>query len=134
MAMQRTMPVLQVRDVRRSVAFYETLGFAPHGFWGDGPDFCIVQRGAVTLALDRSRDGRAPPVNQWWAAYIYVDDADRLHAELAAYGIAVTALCDQEYGCRDFDVIDIDGHRIGIGMVMDTGGLSPGLSVDVGRG
>ena len=58
--MIRSMPVFQVRDVKRSESFYcDKLGFVSHGCWGEGPDFCIVQRGRVTIALDRSRgDGR----------------------------------------------------------------------------
>ena len=77
--MKRAMPVLQVADVVASEAFYcDKLGFTAQGRWGDGPDFAIVQRGEVTSALDRSRTDDPIPVNQYWAAYLYVDDADAL--------------------------------------------------------
>lgn len=133
MATLRAMPVLQVRDVTASAAFYEKLGFANHGFWGDPPDFAIVQRGEVTLALDKSEGGGAIPSNQWWAAYVYVDDVDALHEEFAGLGLeSLSEPCDEVYGCRDFDVVDPDDHRIAFGQ--DLGDGPPGLGAERGRG
>jgi len=123
------MPVLQVADVRASVEFYtQKLGFGSHGFWGDGPDFYIVQRGAVTIALDRGQDGSVP-LNQYWAAYVYVADADDLCAEFKAKGVEIVrGPEDTEYGCRDFDVRDHDGHLIAFGEDLNPGkGDRPGL-------
>lgn len=93
MATLRSMPVLQVRDVARSVAFYEKLGFASHGVWGDPPLFAIIQRGDVTLALDRARQDGPIPLNQWWAAYIYVDDAKALRDEFATLDLPSSPRC-----------------------------------------
>ena len=124
------MPVLQVSDVVRSEAFYARLGFASHGSWGDPPGFCIVQRGDVTLALDRTRDGGVP-LNQWWAAYVYVD---ALHAEFLAEGLDPSDIHrPTEYGCDDFDVIDPDGHRLAFGQARAPH-PGPGLADDRGRG
>ena len=132
MATLRAMPVLQVTDVDRSVAFYGQLGFASHGTWGDPPAFCIVQRGDVTLALDRG-EGQ-PPVNQWWAAYIYVEDAEALQAEFDALNVQTTQMHrPTEYGCIDFDVVDPDGHRIAFGQSLNPV-PGPGLDTDRGRG
>ena len=115
--MIRAMPVLQVSDVSVSEAFYcEKLGFTSHGAWGEGPAFCIVGRGDVSLALDRSRNGTSIPVNQYWAAYIYVDNADNLCTEFAEKGVEIIRRPeDMPYGCRDFDIRDPDGHAIGFG-------------------
>lgn len=124
------MPVLQVADVSASAAFYTgKLGFTSHGVWGDPPAFCIVQRGGVTLALDRSRDG-AVPLNQYWAAYVYVRDADALCAELGAKGLEIVrGPEDTDYGCRDFDIRDPDGHLIAFGHDLDADeGERPGLA------
>lgn len=119
MRLERAMPTLQVRDVAASAAFYERLGFtATH--WGDPPDFAIVKRGGVTLALDRARDGTVP-LNQWWAAYLYTDDVEALRAEFVAAGLDPTDMHRPDhYGCDDFDVVDPDGHRIAFGQ--DRGG------------
>lgn len=114
MRLERSMPVLQVRDVTRSAAFYERLGFTA-SLWGEPPDFAIMKRGGVTLALDRAREGQVP-LNQWWAAYLYTDDVQALHAQFTDAGIAPTPINHPtEYGCDDFDVVDPDGHRIAFG-------------------
>ena len=128
--MLRAMPVLQVSDVRRSEAFYcEKLGFHSHGTWGDGPDFAIVQRGKVTIALDRSREAGPIPVNQYWAAYIYVEDADTLCAEVRGKGVDVVREPeDTFYGLRDFDVRDPDGHLLAFGHDLDPTVKAPGLA------
>lgn len=110
------MPVLQVVDVQASEAFYtDILGFASHGVWGDPPGFCIVQRGEVTIALDRAHDGSVP-LNQYWAAYLYVTDVDALSEELRSKGAEIAReIEDMEYGCRDFDIRDPDGYLIAFG-------------------
>lgn len=127
--MIRSMPVLQVTDVARSTAFYaDVLGFFAHGAWGDGPDFTIVQRGRVTIALDRTREGGPVPRNQYWAAYVYVEDADRLCAEVRARGADIVREPeDMVYGLRDFDVRDPDGHIIAFGHDLAPASVEPGL-------
>ncbi len=133
--MQRAMPVLQVHDLNISLAFYcDTLGFASHGTWGAPPVFAIVQRGLVTIALDQSRDGSTPPPQQYWHAYIYVTDADALLAELKQRAVAIERDIETtEYGCRDFDIRDPDGHVLGLGHVIEPGRLGPGLTDNLGR-
>lgn len=127
--MIRSMPVLQVADVRRSEAFYcDRLGFASHGTWGEGPDFCIVQRGKVTIALDRAREPGPIPLNQYWAAYVYVEDADTLCDEFRAKGVEIVrGPQDMEYDLRDFDIRDCDGHIIAFGHDRSPGAAEPGL-------
>ena len=134
MATLRSMPVLQVRDVVASEAFYATIGFDSHGIWGEPPAFCIVQRGDVTLALDRSESGDVP-TNQYWAAYVYITDLDALHAELSTLDLPeVTAIRrSTEYGFDDFDIVDLDGHRICFGQSLNPV-PAPGLSESRGRG
>jgi len=115
--------------VAASEAFYTgTLGFTSHGSWGDPPAFGIVQRGDVTIALDRARDGSVP-LNQYWAAYVYVSDVDVLCAELQAKGAEIAReIEDTDYGCRDFDIRDPDGHLIAFGEVLNLSEAeTPGL-------
>jgi len=98
----------------------EKLGFAPGNFFGEPPTFCVMGRDAVTLLLDKTRTHpRATPLNQYWALYIYVDDVDAVAAEIAARGVPFEREIEtQDYGCRDFDVRDPDGHIVGIGQVL----------------
>ena len=128
------MPVLDVANVRRSLAFYERLGFEAGPPWGEPPSFAICQRGDVTLALSLA-DAVAPlPVNHGWAAYIYVDDVEGLHAEFASEGVETSELRRPEhYGCDDFEVRDPDGHRIAFGQSRDPF-PGPGLGTGRGRG
>jgi catechol 2,3-dioxygenase-like lactoylglutathione lyase family enzyme len=109
--------VLEVKDIKASEAFYrEKLGFRPGVFFGEPPTFCLMSRDNVALYLDLVRTPRPAPINQYWAVYLYVDDADAIAAELKARGgVLDRKVEDQPYGCRDFDVRDPDGHIIGIG-------------------
>ena len=127
--MIRAMPVLQVKSVSASEEFYcSRLGFTSHGGWGDGPDFCIVQRGDVTIALDRARDGFEPAINQYWAAYVYVEDADALLAQFRDKDVTIKREIENTpYGLRDFDICDPDGHIICFGHDIDPTVKSPGL-------
>ena len=108
---------IEVADVVASEAFYrETLGFRPGFFYGEPPTFCIVNRDKVTIFLDQKRTPHPTPHNQYWTLYIYVDDVDTMYAELKGRGATIErAIEDQFYGCRDFDLRDLDGHLIGIG-------------------
>ena len=108
---------IEVSDVVVSEAFYrEKLGFGAGMFYGEPPTFCIVRRDRVTVFLDKVRTPHPIPLNQYWALYIYVDDADAMLAEVKSRGVKIDrAIEDQDYGCRDFDIRDPDGHLIGIG-------------------
>lgn len=127
--MFRSAPVLQVRDVVKSAEFYcGKLGFETAGFWGDPPCFSIVGRDTVTIFLDQSRDGGATPVNQYWAAYVYVKDADALCDEHRVKGVEIIREPENtEYGCRDFDVRDPDGHLVCFGQDLHPAPAGPGL-------
>ena len=134
MATVRSMTVLAVRDVAASEAFFARLGFSSHGAWGDPPGFAIVQRGDVTFALDRHAEDKTITPNQWWAAYVYVDDAEALRQEFIAEGLEPTEMHRPEhYGCIDFDIIDPDGHRIAFGQSLNPV-PAPGLDDDRGLG
>lgn len=127
--MHRSMPVIEVADVEKSAAFYrDRLGFSPGPFFGSPPAFCIVGRDTVTIALDRSQETGRAPQNQYWAAYVYVEDADALAEEMRGKGVEIIREPeDQPYGCRDFDVRDPDGHIIGFGQDLQPSGAGPGL-------
>jgi catechol 2,3-dioxygenase-like lactoylglutathione lyase family enzyme len=117
-------PYFQVADVVASANFYrDRLGFRYERFWGEPPEFCMVHRAGVVLMLNAHagasgvRPNRAAePGSDAWDAYVWVDDADALHAELVTRGARIVrGLCDQSYGCRDFEVEDLDGYRLCFG-------------------
>jgi len=117
-------PYFLVPDVVAAAEYYrDTLGFTFDRFWGEPPSFCMVQRGGVVIMLAQIEDGaQVRPNNRVgreggaWDAYLWVADADALHAEFLAKGATIArGLCDQEYGCRDFDVLDGNGYRLCFG-------------------
>jgi predicted enzyme related to lactoylglutathione lyase len=135
----RAMPILQVSDMLESIAFYKRAGFSGLG-WSDPKDgavfFTIAQRGDVSLGL-QLRD-EPLRVDSNWAAYIYVDDIDALHAEFIAQGLHPTDINRPDYyGCDDFNLCDPNGHVLCFGQVRNaehTKTYGPGLSDQRGRG
>lgn len=131
----RAMPVLEVADMARSLAFYkDKLGFDADT-WRDPPTFAILQRGTVSLALVLAQDGNVAVSRRHWAVYVYVDDVDAVFAEFAACGVALPEhpVTQTEYACRDFTLDDPDGHMIAFGTIRNPDPLGPGLSLRTGR-
>jgi uncharacterized glyoxalase superfamily protein PhnB len=126
-------PYFLVADVAAAADYYrDRLGFAYDRVWGEPPAFCMVYRRGVVIMLKQAAAGaprpnhRADPHAEAWDAYVWVDDADALHGELAARGAAVVRPpCDQEYGCRDFEVDDRDGYRLCFGHDLTAGRRTP---------
>jgi catechol 2,3-dioxygenase-like lactoylglutathione lyase family enzyme len=117
-------PVLIVDDVVATANFYrDKLGFHYDRFWGDPPGFAMVYRASVTIMLKQFEtagairpNAVADPEREMWDAYIWIDDADRLYEEYQAAGVKIARpICDQEYGCRDFDIEDCNGYRLCFG-------------------
>jgi len=117
-------PYFIVDDVVATANFYrDKLGFHYDRFWGDPPCFCMVQRSGIVIMLsqfDTPGSGRpnrlADPNGEAWDAYVWVDNADSLCAEFKAKGVKMPRdICNQPYGCRDFDVEDCNGYRLCFG-------------------
>lgn len=107
-----TNPILRVRDVEASIAYYvERLGFALQFSWGegDGPvSFAGVSRDGFEVML--CLEGQGQP-GTWFT--VWVDDVDELHAEYVDRGADIRrAPVDLPWGVREMNVIDPDGHRI----------------------
>jgi predicted enzyme related to lactoylglutathione lyase len=117
-------PYFIVDDVVVTANFYrDRLGFHYERFWGDPPRFCMVQRSGIVIMLNQfetpgsSRPNRqADPNGEAWDAYVWVDNADALCAEFKAKGVKIARdICNQPYGCRDFDLEDCNGYRLCFG-------------------
>jgi predicted enzyme related to lactoylglutathione lyase len=114
-------PVLLVADIERSVAYYrDQLGFECE-MYGDPPEFASARRGEATLLLALCREPeRIVPnwhiVHNMWNAYIRVDDADAIYAEVQERGAGIDyTIYDAPHGFREFGVQDPDGHDIAFG-------------------
>jgi predicted enzyme related to lactoylglutathione lyase len=122
-------PYFIVDDVVATADYYrDRLGFRYERFWGDPPSFCMVTRGGIVIMLAQLGTGAmrpnrmADPEGEAWDAYVWVEDADALSAEFASRGVKITrAVCDQPYGCRDFEVEDCNGYRLCFGHDIEHG-------------
>ena len=122
-------PYFIVDDVVATANHYrDKLGFQYDRYWGEPPCFCMVRRNGVVVMLSQLSktgvmrpNGRAlPEADDAWDAYIWVENADALFAEMVASGADIArGLCDQEYGCRDFDVLDNSGYRLCFGQPLE---------------
>nr|WP_313825899.1 VOC family protein [Candidatus Mycobacterium wuenschmannii] len=114
MRFDRVAPVIPVRDLRAALDRYRRLGFDVREY--DGPDrYGYADRGSVSLHLTEWAEH--DPLTTAASVYIYVDDADRLHAEWRLLGLdgRLTEPTDTPYGLREFAFVDTEGtlHRVG---------------------
>jgi uncharacterized glyoxalase superfamily protein PhnB len=120
-------PYFIVDDVIATAEYYRNqLGFHHDRFWSDPPAFCMVRRSGVTIMLNQlQKAGRARPNRladsrgEAWDAYVWVDDVDALYSEYQSRMVKIVRpICDQPYGCRDFDVEDFNGYRLCFGSLL----------------
>jgi uncharacterized glyoxalase superfamily protein PhnB len=120
----KLLPMLYVRDVPRSVAFYrDVLGFEFKGWWdeknrtyvsepppGHGRDFAELTAGDLVLHLHLASTDQT---NQAGSSILHlkVKDTDAYYEEVTARGGRFDPPRDQVWGWRQFYVRDPDGHR-----------------------
>ena len=82
----------------------------------------MVRRNGVVIMLSQLGQGvmrpnrLVDPEGGAWDAYIWIDDADALHEEFTSKRARIVRdVCNQPYGCRDFDVEDCNGYRLCFG-------------------
>jgi predicted enzyme related to lactoylglutathione lyase len=117
-------PYFIVDDVVTTANYYrDKLGFHYDRFWGEPPCFCMVARCGVVIMLGQLEKAgvmrpnhTVDPEGGAWDAYIWIENADALNAEFKLKGVKITRdICNQPYGCRDFDVEDCNGYRLCFG-------------------
>jgi predicted enzyme related to lactoylglutathione lyase len=117
-------PYFIVDDVVATANYYrDKLGFHYDRFWGEPACFCMVKRSGIVIMLAQfektgvMRPNRiVDPEGGAWDAYIWIESADALNTEFKSKGVKITRdICNQPYGCRDFDVEDCNGYRLCFG-------------------
>jgi hypothetical protein len=121
---ERVAPVLPVRSVARALERYRQLGFAGSAYCEPGvsseedPIYGFIRWGSVELHLSRFRE--LDPKTTTSVCYLYVDDADALHALWSAAGVEgrLRSPSDTPYGLREFGYADPDGNLLRVGSPM----------------
>lgn len=108
--LRQALPELPLNDVSAGVAHYrDVLGFRIN-YAQD--DLGVMDRDEITVVLIKRTD-RHTGIG---SCYVYVEDADALHAELVAKGANVLDQpVSMPWGLRQFRVLDLEGNRITFG-------------------
>ena len=116
MARDGAEPILPAQDVRRTRAFYESLGFKA-GYHDDRYE--ILRRDNLVVHLEAHQDLRS--ATNHTSCYWRVSDADALYREFAALGLpeegspSLSEPCDEPWGMREFTLKDPSGNLVRIG-------------------
>ena len=112
--LERIMPSLPLSDVPAGVAYYrDVLGFKVNYAQAD---IGVMDRDDVTILLI-ARTAKHTGIG---SCYVYICDADGLHAELMAKGANVQGEpVSHPWGLRDFEVHDLEGNQIRFGQTFE---------------
>jgi catechol 2,3-dioxygenase-like lactoylglutathione lyase family enzyme len=104
---------LLVRDLRRSLAFYRSLGF---DVLRGEEKFAVLAWEDHRLFLDQQEDLPAGPAVPHMNVRVMVPDVDRHWQRVTELGLRVVApIADRSYGLRDFTIADPDGFGVRFG-------------------
>ncbi|MEZ5404186.1 MAG: VOC family protein [Bryobacteraceae bacterium] len=117
---RQIVPLFFTTDLPTSLTYYkEKLGFECLGMWHDPPVYAIVARDRHAIHFRRAEPPAPNPdkySEELLDAYVFVEDADALHAEYAARGVEFTrGLADMPWSAREFVVKDCDGRLLAFG-------------------
>lgn len=121
MKLTALIPMLSVRDLQRSIAFYrDRLGFHVINTFGDpSPKWCMLGRDAIKLMLNEppaaETDALSPQAKDFQVYYFYPEDVIALHEAWARDGLPVTDLRVTGYGMKEFELRDPDNYWLWFG-------------------
>jgi len=108
--------VFLVGNIEPTMEWYKRLGFKSEYY---PPGFAILSRDEIQIFLQQHPGYNAPDDSgrrerHAWNVYIITDDVNALYEEYSALpGIKISRhLCRQDYGMIEFDVMDLNGHRL----------------------
>lgn len=120
MKMNRLIPMLPVKSMSASAAFYQKLGFSierREDRWG----WAMLRFDECRLMVDESINRHQDAPRQS-VVYLYPEDVVAYHELLRRNGVAVPALEVTFYGMSEFRLEDPDGNRLWIGQSPSTDG------------
>jgi uncharacterized glyoxalase superfamily protein PhnB len=117
----RVVPMVNVPDVKATVAWYESIGFAvraTHEEPGCPMDWASLLLGTSEVML--SAGGRpASSPRRDVDLYVHVDDVDRCYESVAMKAEVVEAPHATEYGMREFIIKDLNGFWLTFGQALE---------------
>ena len=113
MKMTRLIPMLPVRSVTASIAFYQKLGFSVERS-NDQWRWAMLSFGECRLMVDESINTH-PTAPRSFVIYLYPDDVAEFHQQMRNHGVEVPDLEATFYGMTEFRIEDPDGNRLWIG-------------------
>lgn len=112
MKLTRLIPMLPVRSMPASVAFYGKLGFEVENR-NDGWGWAMLRFDECRLMVDQSINRGGSSRDS--VIYLYPDDVAAYHRRLRDNGIELPDLDHTFYGHHEFRLDDPDGNRLWIG-------------------
>lgn len=117
---RQIVPVFFTTSISETLAYYQDrLGFACLSTWQDPPVYAIVARNEHAIHF-RCAPPPTPNPDKYddelLDAYLFVEDADALHAEYTERGVEITrGLANTAWDTREFVVKDCDGRLLAFG-------------------
>ena len=118
MKMTSIIPMLPVRSMPASVAWYEKLGFSVVDR-NDEWRWAMLAFGDCRLMVDQSINVD-PRATRMSVLYLYPDDIATYHAMLRGNSVDIPDLETSFYDMVEFRIDDPDGNRLWIGQVKTT--------------
>jgi catechol 2,3-dioxygenase-like lactoylglutathione lyase family enzyme len=111
--MQRLIPMLPVRHMPTSVAFYKKLGFDVESS-NEAWRWAMLVLGDCRLMVDESIN-QPPDAPRTSVVYLYPDDILSYHRDVRRRGLDLPPISHPFYGMSEFRIEDPDGNRLWIG-------------------
>ena len=107
-------PILPVRNMERSVAFYQRLGFQ-HQPYEDGSSYAFLSMDGLSLHLSQF----AGFETNVCSVYFYLEDVEGFFAKLRDAGVpTLEAPEDKPWGLREFSISDPDETLLRFGQLL----------------
>ena len=108
--------VFLVGNIEQTMEWYHRLAFKSEYY---PPGFAILRRDEIEIFLQQQSGYVAPDdpgrrERDAWNVYIITDDVKGLYQEYSSLsGVEISRqLGPQDYGMMEFDVVDLNGHRL----------------------
>jgi hypothetical protein len=114
--LRKSTPVFLVGNIEPTMEWYRRLGFESEYY---PPGFAILRRDEIEIFLQQQPGYVAPDdpgrrERHAWNVYVITDNVKALYEEYSSLpGLKISRqLSRQDYGMMEFDVMDLNGHRL----------------------